>query len=493
MSNTPIKLLIAEDEINLSYVLQKELSRQGCVVTVAHNGDDAIRLGRKEEFHVALLDLMMPGTGGLQVLRALVEQEPAPEVIIMTGHATVNTALEAMKIGAYDYLTKPCSLAQVAEVIRKANEKVQLKRENLVLQSLMKHNAAQNSASRTNQYGVITNNDRMYAVLSQIEMTASSHAPVMISGESGTGKDLIARAIHNASSRRTKPFVVLNCATTPEQLLESELFGYEAGAFSSARSRKLGLFELANHGTLFLEEIGTLSDTLQVKLLRALETQGFFRIGGTRKVDADVRIIAASNLDLATVAQQGRFRQDLFNRINSIRITLPALRERTEDIIAIAENFLKSFAPNRSIIISPEARKVLTTYQWPGNVRELRNVVERAILLARSNVIQPSDLLVELAARETMTVPGLPIMQPPTVAVGMDHGFGAIGTILSSHDSSVVKLGEIERREILTALERTNWHQGKTAELLGISPSTLYRRLREYKITKRMVRAQRSL
>ncbi len=493
--NTPIKLLIAEDELNLSYVLQKELARQGCVVTIANNGDDAIRWARQEEFHVALLDLMMPGANGIQVLRALSEQEPAPEVIIMTGHATVNTALEAMKLGAYDYLTKPCSLAELTEVVRKAHEKNRLKRDNLVLQSLVKHNTGNGVLSRPGHHGIITQHEMIYSVLSQIELIAPNHAPVLISGEAGTGKELVAQAIHNASPRRTQPFVALNCATTLESSVEAELFGHEAGAFASARTRKLGLFELANHGTLFLEEIGCLSAVAQARLQRVLETMSFYRIGGTRKIEVDVRLIVSSSQHLPTAIQHGTFCAELFHQMNSVRIALPPLRERIEDIMPIAEHFLKAVAPNRLIMIAPDARRVLTSYQWPGNVQELRNVIERAVLVAQGNLIQASDLLVELAARESYPPRSEAGATYESVAVGMDHGLGVIEVPTAhsiSNGATVVRLDETERREILTALERTNWHQGKTADLLGISPSTLYRRLREYNITKRMVRAQRA-
>ena len=491
MNNMPIKLLIAEDEMNLSFVLQKELSRQGCVVRVVNNGDEAIKVAREEEFHVALLDLMMPGASGIQVLRSLVEQDPAPEVIIMTGHATVNTALEAMKFGAYDYLTKPCALDQIAETIRKANEKGRLKRENLVLQSLVKHTSPHAQASKLPQHGIITANEKMMAVLAQIDLVASNDAPVLINGETGTGRELIARAIHNASSRRTRPFVSINCATTLDPLFEADLFGHEAGAFTSARTRKLGLLEMANQGTLYLEEINGLSLTLQTKILRAIETSSFYRLGGTRRVDTDVRIVASTSQDLAVREQQESFRTDLFNKINSIRVSVPALRERPEDIVGISEHFLKSFAPNRSIMITLEAQQVLRSYPWPGNLRELRNVLERAVLLSRSNVIQPTDLLVELATREAM--PFTPVvLSNNSQYAGIDHGVGAVTSSFASNESSG-RLEELERREILSALDRTNWHQGKTADLLGISPSTLYRRLREYKITKRMVRAQRSV
>jgi DNA-binding NtrC family response regulator len=511
MNQEPIKLLIAEDEQNLSFVLQKELTRQGCRVTVANDGERAIRLAEEQEFDVALLDLMLPGADGISILRALKEQEPAPEVIMMTGHATVDTALAAMKLGAYDYLTKPCQLAQVAELIRKAYEKSALRRENLVLQSLVKQKMNPAPApARTGEHGIITANARMRDVLEQVKLVAPSGAPVLINGESGAGKELVARAIHDASPRRDKPFVDLNCAAVAETLVESELFGHEAGAFTSARTRKLGLFELASSGTLFLDEIGELSPQLQSKLLRVLETMSFYRVGGTRKVDVNVRIIAATNVDLASAVQQGRFRHDLFYRINGIRIALPPLRERREDVPMLAEHFLKTFAPHRELTISPEAREVLVGYRWPGNVRELRNVIERAVLLASGDRIEPRDLPVEMTARDAqglMPAPQAFAARQAVGAVGFDHGpgslhanggssgngfhHGAAGDATDGADS-VARLAEIERREILSALERTNWHQGKTAELLGISPSTLYRRLRAYKLSKRSVRAQRA-
>jgi DNA-binding NtrC family response regulator len=495
MNQEPIKLLIAEDEHNLSFVLQKELARQGCEVTVANDGEAAIKLAQDQEFHVALLDLMLPGADGLSILRVLREQEPPPEAIMMTGHATVDTALSAMKLGAYDYLTKPCNLAEVAELIRKAHEKNRLRRENIVLQSLVSQRlqdpvtprAAQGEAA---QHGIITRNAEMRDVLAQVERVAPSNAPVLINGESGAGKELIARAIHRASPRRDKPFVDLNCAAVSETLVESELFGHEAGAFTSARTRKLGLFELANHGTLFLDEISELTPALQSKLLRVLETMNFFRVGGTRKVEVDVRIIAATNVDLATAVRQGCFRNDLFYRINSIRILLPPLRERPEDVLLIAQHFLLTFAPTRKLSLSPAAQQVLLSYSWPGNVRELRNMMERAVLLATGDTIQPQDLPVETISREPTS--HLVAMAGNHHHAGTaDHGVGGLLSSASAGGSSA-RLDEIEKREIIATLERTNWHQGRTAEMLGISPSTLYRRLRAYKISKREVIAQRA-
>ncbi len=489
MNQEPIKLLIAEDEHNLSLVLQKELTRRGCQVSVANDGETAIQLAREQEFHVALLDLMLPGSDGLSILRMLREQDPAPEVLMMTGHATVETALSAMKLGAYDYLTKPCNLTELTELIRKAYEKNRLQRENLVLKNLVNQRALDLGNTRTGQMVIVTRNRQMLELLDQVTQIAPSNAPVLIAGESGVGKELVARAIHRASSRAEKPFVDLNCAAVSETLVESELFGHEAGAFTSARTRKLGLFELANHGTLFLDEISELSPQLQSKLLRVLETMNFFRVGGTRKVEVDVRIIAATNVDLASAVKEGRFRQDLFFRINSIQLIIPPLRERVEDILLIAQHFLELFAPHRRLTLSPEAQQLLLSYHWPGNVRELRNMMERAALLAKGDVIEPKDLPVEAAHQVVV----LGMMSGATDHPrAVDCGLGEILAPPAAGTATVAKLEELEKRQILAVLERTNWHQGKAAELLGISPSTLYRRLRAYKLSKRAIKAQRT-
>jgi DNA-binding NtrC family response regulator len=510
MTTEPIKLLIAEDERNLSFVFQKELSRQGFDVTVANDGETALNLARSCDFHVALLDLMMPGADGLSILRVLREQEPEPEVVMMTGHATVETALQAMKLGAYDYLTKPCNLDEVAGLLQKAYEKHHLKRENLVLQSLVAQRQEAPVARNGDYEGIITRSAKMRGVLDEIGRVAPSNAPVLINGESGAGKELIARAIHSASPRAGRPFVDLNCAAVAETLVESELFGHEAGAFTSARNRKLGLFELASQGTLFLDEISELSPQLQSKLLRVLETMNFFRVGGTRKVEVDVRIIAATNVDLAVAVRQGKFRADLFYRINSIRLVVPPLRERPEDVLLIAQHFLNVYAPQRKLQLSPEAQQILLGYTWPGNVRELRNMMERAVLLATGEAIRPQDLPIETSYKEAAA--WLIAQQAGQVvgpfvgsSAGMNsgaplHGHNGNGVDLgvgssvphSSGANGAARLEEIEKREILAALERTNWHQGRTAELLGISPSTLYRRLRAYNLSKRQVVAQRN-
>ncbi|HXG90800.1 MAG TPA: sigma-54 dependent transcriptional regulator, partial [Blastocatellia bacterium] len=308
-ANASIRLLIAEDERNLGLVLQKELSRLGHEVSLVHDAEAAIKLASESEFDVALLDIMMPGRSGLEVLRELRQQEQPPEIIMMTGHATVETALQAMKLGAYDYLTKPCRISELEAILSKAYEKRQLKRENLILQSRLTY--------KEKAPDIIVRSEKMQEILNLVRKVAASNAIVLVTGESGTGKELVANTVHHFSQRHAGPFIDISCAAIQETLLESELFGYEAGAFTGAKKRKLGLFELAHGGTLFLDEIGEMSLTLQAKLLRVLETQSFYRVGGTKKVEVDVRIIAATNRELDQYVAEGKFRQDLLYRINN--------------------------------------------------------------------------------------------------------------------------------------------------------------------------------
>jgi DNA-binding NtrC family response regulator len=445
--------LIAEDEKNLGLVLQKELSRLGHNVTLVHDAEAAIRTARETEFDVALLDIMMPGRSGLEVLRELRQQEQPPEVLMMTGHATVETALQAMKLGAYDYLTKPCQLRELEAILNKAYEKRQLRRENLILQSRLTY--------KEKAPDIIVRSHKMLDILSLVRKVAGSNAMVLVTGESGTGKELIANTVHRYSQRFGGPFIDISCAAIQETLLESELFGYEAGAFTGARKRKLGLFELAHGGTLFLDEIGEMSLTLQSKLLRVLETQSFYRVGGTKKVEVDVRLIAATNRELTSYVAEGKFRSDLLFRINNFTIKLPPLRERPEDIPPLAEHFLARVSGGNNLRISDEAMQVLMDYQWPGNVRELRNVIERAVILASSEEILPEDLPMELRTSGA-------------ASFALDGG----------EESNTGSLDELRRKQILAVLEQTGWHQGRASEILGISPSTLYRQLKSYGLTR---------
>jgi DNA-binding NtrC family response regulator len=452
-SNASVKLLIAEDEKNLGLVLQKELSRLGHQVTLVHDGDAALQAAREADFDVALLDIMMPGLNGIEVLRELRQQEQPPEVLIMTGHATVETALQAMKLGAYDYLTKPCHIRELEAVVNKAFEKRQLRRENLILQSRLTYK------DRTPD--IVVRSRKMTDVMSLMRKVAASNAVVLIAGESGTGKELVANAIHRFSTRHTGPFIDISCAAIQETLLESELFGYEAGAFTGARKRKLGLFELANGGTLFLDEIGEMSLTLQSKLLRVLEMRSFYRVGGTKKVEVDVRIIAATNRELDQYVGDGKFRSDLLFRINNFTIKLPPLRDRPEDVPPLADHFLAMVGGSVTPRLTDEALQVLMKYSWPGNVRELRNVIERAVILSGGEEIHPEDLPLELRT-ETIEV--------KVTGNGEPH--------------SGSSLEELKKKQILKVLEQTGWHQGKAAEMLGISASTLYRQLKQYGLTR---------
>ena len=456
------KLLVVDDEKNLRLVVQKELSRQGHEVATASDGEEAWEALENSDFDVLLCDINMPRLDGIGLLRRVREKSPTPpEFIMLTGQATVETAIEAMKLGAYDYLTKPYRLNELAALVTQADEKQQLKIDNQRLRAQIE---------RTHKHlpEIVAESPQMKEVLRLARRVAPSDTSVLITGESGTGKELIAQAIHRLSPRADKTFIDLNCAALQDSLLESELFGHEAGAFSGARARKLGLFELAHGGTLFLDEIMEMPAQLQSKLLRALETRSFFRVGGVKKVEVDVRLVAATNRDTDRAIAEGIFRADLLYRINSFEINIPPLRERFEDIEPLARYLLQKIAGNNSPELTQPAIDALTGFAWTGNVRQLRNCLERAALLADNNKITIKELPPEVVYRiEKANV---------SVSYNAPHQNGTT----SFHNVAPTNLRDAERQQILTALEKTGWHRGKTAELLGISPSTLYRRLREY-------------
>lgn len=442
-----IKVLIAEDEPHLGTILENFLTGRGYQVTTVRDGRSALQALRGELFDVALLDIVMPEMDGLEVLRQVREEAAPPEVIIITGNGTIETAITAIRLGAYDYLSKPYRMAEIDVLVRRAWEKRQLSKENQLLHSRL---------SRVDAVPeILTQYAPMKAVLALVERVAKSDSPVMITGESGTGKELVARALHRLSQRGTGPLVDINCAAIAENLLESELFGHEKGAFTGALGRKTGLFEMAAGGTLFMDEIGELDPKLQGKLLRALEQGSFFRVGGTQKVEVDVRIIAATNKDLAVEVNENRFRSDLYYRINTIGIELPPLRDRVVDIPLIARHFLTKFGGANPPALTEEATQALMDYRWPGNVRELRNVIERAVLLANGGVIHAHDL--------------------PLMNVGGGHMASQ-----ATSNGTAVSLAELERRHIESVLRQANWHQGKAAMVLGISSKTLYRKIRDY-------------
>lgn len=462
------RILVAEDEANLRMVLQKELERHGYRVQVAPDGEAALRRLEETNVDVLLCDINMPRMDGMELLRRVHERPNPPEVIMLTGQATVETAVEAMKLGAYDYLTKPYSITELDVRVRQAAEKRQLRVDN---QRLREQLARQSALPE-----IVSVSDAMKEAVRLVSRVAPSDTSVLITGESGTGKELIAQAIHRLSTRAQGSFIDLNCAAFQESLLESELFGYEAGAFSGAKARKLGLVELADGGSLFLDEVTELPAQLQAKLLRAIETRTFFRVGGVRKVEVNVRIIAATNRNLDTVITDGSFRADLLYRINGFQIDLKSLRERPEDIEPLARHLLKLVGGTNPPEIVAEALSALRAYHWPGNVRQLRNCLERAVILANNGQITVSELPPEVVRAPFLAPPPPSPPTPPGVQPEAPTAVAGSGPL---------SLREGERQQILSALEQTGWHRGKTAELLGISPSTLYRRLRDYNLEHR--------
>ena len=464
------RLLVAEDEANLRLVIQKELQRLGYRVDVASDGEAALRRLEEGNVDVLLCDINMPRMDGMELLRRVHERANPPEVIMLTGHATVETAIEAMKLGAYDYLSKPYRITELDALVRQAAEKRRLRVDNQRLR--------QQLARQSQMPEIISVSDAMREALRLVERVAPSDASVLITGESGTGKELIAHAIHRLSSRADASFVDLNCAAFQESLLESELFGYEAGAFSGAKGRKLGLIELADGGTLFLDEITELPTQLQSKLLRAIETRTFYRVGGVRKVEVNVRIVAATNRNLDTVVTDGTFRADLLYRVNGFQIALTPLRERPEDIEPLAQHLLKQVGGAHPPELTPEALAALRAYGWPGNVRQLKNCLERAVLLSNDGRITLTELPPEVARPA-------PAFMPAATSAATGESNAAQSAYNANAASSPASLREVERQQILAALEQTSWHRGKTAEILGISPSTLYRRLRDYNLERR--------
>jgi DNA-binding NtrC family response regulator len=461
------KLLVVDDEKNLRLVVQKELIRQGHDVETACDGEDGWETLEAQDFDVVLCDINMPRLDGIGLLRRLVEKgQNRPEVIMLTGQATVETAIEAMKLGAYDYLTKPYRIAELSALVTQAAEKQQLKMDNQRLR-------AQIERSSMHVPDIIAESRQMKDVLRLVQRVAPSDTSVFITGESGTGKELVAQAIHRLSKRKNKAFIDLNCAALQDTLLESELFGHEAGAFSGARARKLGLFEIADGGTLFLDEIMEMPAQLQSKLLRALETRSFFRVGGVKKVDVDVRLIAATNRDKDRAIAEGAFRADLMYRINSFEIEIRPLRERREDIEPLARHLLETIAGPNVPDLAPQAIEALNAYDWSGNVRQLRNCLERAALLCDNGTITVRELSPEV------------IYRGEKLNVSVNYNTPVSGVVNSFQNATPTNLRDVERQQIVRALEKTGWHRGKTAEILGISSSTLYRRLREYDLDAR--------
>jgi two-component system response regulator HydG len=462
MAETPT-LLVADDDAAVRQSLERALTREGYTVVLAPDGQAALERLRQGGVDLLLSDLRMPGLTGLELLREVKAAVPDVDVILLTAFGTVEEAVTAMKEGAADFLTKPFQRGQLIRVIRKALERRELIAQNVALQRRLDDLLAQG-----NLIGV---SPAFRAMMTLVDQVANSSATVLIHGESGTGKELVARAIHDRSPRRAGPFVAVNCAALPETLLESELFGYEKGAFTGAGVRKEGRFELADGGTLFLDEVADLSPVTQPKILRVLQEGEFERLGGTRTIKVDVRIVTASNQDLAALVKEKRFREDLFYRLNVIAVTAPPLREKREDVAVLAQHFLRVYAAknNRALVgFSDDALRCLEAYAWPGNVRELENVVERAVVLARANTVEVGDL------PDKITVNAI-VLERPAPGEGAPGEGGGEGMLRIRVGTP---LAEVEQRMLEETLRMTRGNKTLTAKLLGIDPKTVFRKLK---------------
>ncbi len=448
-------VLIADDEANLRKVLAAMLRREGYEVLTAADGLEALELMGRSRVDVLLTDLRMPRIDGMELLRRVLVEYRGTPVVMLTAHGTVDTAVTAMKLGAFDYLSKPYDQEELQMIIRKAATVADLSVE-------------EPEGEPDGRFGMIGASSSLEEVFRTIEKVAASPSTVLIYGESGTGKELIAEALHEQSPRHDKPFIRINCAAIPRDLIESELFGYEKGAFTGAVSSKPGRFELADLGTLFLDEIGTIPLEMQVKLLRAIQEQTFERVGGVSTIRVDVRLIAATNSNLKAEAEAGRFRDDLYYRLNVVPITLPPLRERVEDIPALVVHFLIKYNKrlNRSVErVTDEALVCLQRYQWPGNIRELENVLERAVLFAEGGIVTPDELPDAIREPESPS-------KPPQTSMAKAP-IGPLKEIVRQHTES------LEKDLITRALEETGGNVTKAARRLEISRKSLQNKMKE--------------
>ncbi len=440
-----VNILVVDDEEPVRRLLVKELSRKGFQADAVSSGEEALERLRKASYDVILLDIVMPGMDGLELMRRLSGDPALPKIIVLTGRATVDTAVEAMKNGAFDYMTKPYKLEELKIVIERAYEQRRLELEHQILR--------QEITRRDQEVELVGESDQHRKILELIEKIAPTDSTVLIQGESGTGKELVANYLWKRSPRKDRPIIPLNCSTFSESLMESELFGHEKGAFTNAYKVKRGLVEVADGGTLFLDEIGEVPIGLQAKLLRFLDSGEFRRVGGTKNLRADVRVIAATNRDLRKAIENREFREDLFYRLNVINITLPPLRERKDDIPVLSEFFLKKYTRRfgKSVKgISDDALKLMLSYDWPGNIRELENLIERAVLLCDNDYIETEDIAI------------------PS------------GYTVSKEPETLVRLEDVEREHIKRVLEETDGNQTRASRILGIDRKTLYLKIRKY-------------
>jgi two-component system response regulator AtoC len=449
------KVLVVDDEENIRVMLKALLGKHGYEVLDAENASEALEIIQKDLPDFIVTDVRMPGLSGIEFVKILVERQIPSTTIVMSAYGNVDSAIEAIRAGAYDYIMKPFKADEIILTLKKAQEREELRRENRQLKAQIYNEHAFD--------GMLSKNKKMQSIFLQIDKVAHYKTTVLLIGESGTGKELVARSLHKRSAVSGGPFVAINCGAIPEHLLESELFGYKKGAFTDATTDKKGLFEAAHKGTLFLDEIGEMPVALQVKLLRVLEEGRIRRIGDTRDIDVDVRIIAATTRDLPKLIEEGKFREELFYRLNVVSITLPALRERAEDIPILIEHFIRRNNSRFELKISgidPDAMKILTDYQWPGNIREIENAIERACLMAESGIIRKADL-------------------PDSIVRNADPLKKSIG----SDEISIKKTMQYaEAILIRRALEKTGGNKTQAARLLEISHRALLYKIKQYKI-----------
>lgn len=449
--NEEVKILVVDDEPGMRDSISEWLQEDGYQVLAVESGSKAIKKIKQEDWHILLIDLKMPGLDGIQTMKKIRMFKPEVPVIIITAYATVDTAVLAMKEGAYDYLVKPFNPEEVSLMISKIIERQQLLKENILLRKELK---------KSFKFGdLLGKSPKMQEIFHLIKTVASSKSTILILGESGTGKELVARAIHNSSPRKNEPFISLSCGALSESLLEAELFGHEKGAFTDAKFLRKGKIELAEKGTLFLDEIGDISPKTQVDLLGVLQDRVFRRVGGEELIKVDARFIAATNKDLKTLIDQGSFREDLYYRLNVISLNIPPLREKKEDIPLLAQHFVEKYKiENQKQVqgVSQKAMNILLSYDWPGNVRELENTIERALVVCQEKEIEPDDLPVHL----------IQVREKPSVRF------------------SDLSLKEIEQWHVINVLEENNWNIQKSAKVLGIDRMTLYRKMKRYNIKK---------
>jgi len=449
-----IKILVIDDDESLRRVLEYNLAQEGYAVLTAASGEQGLELLKKESADLVVTDVRMAGMDGLQVMEEVRKLDPSIQVIILTAFGTIEMAVEAMKAGAFHYISKPFNRDELKLTIRKALELKALEKENVVLRQALK--------SRNDLENIIAESPSMQQIVEMIRRVAPTETTVLVLGESGTGKELVARAIHGLSPRGRGPFVAVNCAAIPENLLESELFGHVRGAFTGAIRDRVGKFEAADGGSIFLDEIGEMRPDLQVKILRCLEERSLERVGDNQPIHIDVRVLAATNKDLGKAIQSGEFREDLYYRLNVVPLSIPPLRERREDVRALTQHFLKSLGAPPRLTIAPDAFRALETYDWPGNVRELENALERALIFHRGDTITSADLPENIRTPRAKESPALPSSLPETG----------------------LSLEEVEKELILRALQKHDWNQSRAARYLGITRHTLLYRMEKHAIAR---------